>query len=121
MAPLQKPSDNRPAVDDAVAISEDLLFEFFDFFDHSIDDVYAYIVHRTRVPEIAEDITLKLYFSLLQRQRFFWWRSRINLPELFLMADKAIGGRQRGEIPIRRNSLAPCQGVIRRKKQSEPN
>ena len=92
MAPLQKPSDNRPAVDDAVAISEDLLFEFFDFFDHSIDDVYAYIVHRTRVPEIAEDITLKLYFSLLQRQRFFWWRSRINLPELFLMADKAIAG-----------------------------
>lgn len=81
-----------PSADDSVAASEDLLFDFFDFFDRTIDDVFSYIEHRTRVRELAEDITLKLYFSLLQRQRFFWWRSKLNLPELFAMADTAIAG-----------------------------
>lgn len=91
-APHTAPRGTKPAMDDSVAASEDLLFDFFDFFDRTIDDVYSYIEHRTRVRETAEDITLTLYFSLLQRQRFFWWRSRLNLPELFAMADKAIAG-----------------------------
>ena len=81
-----------PAFDDSLAASEDLLIEFFDFFDRTVDDVYAYIKHRTRVPEVAEDITLKLYFSLLQRRRFFWWRKRADQSQIFTMADKAIGG-----------------------------
>src|SRR3989344_2597749 len=83
---------NHMAADDTLAASEDLLFEFFDFFDRTVDDVYSYIKHRTRVPEIAEDITLKLYFSLLQRQRFFWWRNATQLPDLFSLADKSIAG-----------------------------
>lgn len=91
-APETLPQETRPAADDSVAASEDLLFDFFDFFDRTIDDVFSYVEHRTRVRETAEDITLKLYFSLLQRQRFFWWRSKLNLPELFSMADKAIAG-----------------------------
>ena len=82
----------RLSSDDTLAASEDLLFEFFDFFDKTVDDVYSYIEHRTRVPEIAEDITLKLYFSLLQRQRLFWWRNSTQLPDLFSLADKSIAG-----------------------------
>lgn len=80
-----------PAFDDSLAASEDLLIEFFDFFDRTVEDVYAYIKHRTRAPELAEDITLKLYFSLLQRRRFFWWRKRADQSQIFTMADKAIG------------------------------
>jgi len=91
-APHTAPQGTRPSADDSVAASEDLLFDFFDFFDRTIDDVFSYVEHRTRVRESAEDITLKLYFSLLQRQRFFWWRSKLNLPELFAMADTAIAG-----------------------------
>ena len=84
-------TNGMPAFDDALAASEDLLIEFFDFFDHTIGDVYAYIKHLTRAPEIAEDITLKLYFSLLQRRRFFWWRKQADKSQIFTMADKAIG------------------------------
>jgi len=80
----------QPAVDDSIAASEDLLLEFFDFFDKTASDVYAYILHRTRETSIAEDITMDLYFSLLQRRRFFWWRSSVRLPEIFSLAEKAI-------------------------------
>lgn len=93
MVPLSSPTapvQERPAADDAIAASEDLLLEFFDFFDRSVNDVFGYIQHRTRMPEIAEEITLELYFSLLQRHRFFWWRNVIDLPTIFSMADKAI-------------------------------
>jgi DNA-directed RNA polymerase specialized sigma24 family protein len=103
----QAPADPPPAnqldkkqatsLGDSIAASEDLLFDFFDFFDKTIDDVYWYILHRTRVPELAEDITLSVYFSLLQRRRFFWWRNIVQLPTLLSLADKAIASMRKWE------------------------
>jgi DNA-directed RNA polymerase specialized sigma24 family protein len=84
-------------IDDSIAASDDLLFDFFDFFDTSIDEVYAYVLHRTRVPELAEDITLNVYFSLLQRRRFFWWRNIADISTLLPIADKAIAAMPRWE------------------------
>jgi DNA-directed RNA polymerase specialized sigma24 family protein len=68
----------------------DELYEFFDFFDKSVEDVYSYILHRTRAPDKAQDITLDVYYALLQRRKFFWWKSTTQLPTAFALADKAI-------------------------------
>jgi DNA-directed RNA polymerase specialized sigma24 family protein len=77
-------------IDDSIATSDDLLFDFFDFFDSTVDDVYTYILHRTRNQAVAEEITLDVYYSLLQRRRFLWWRNVAEIATLLPVAEKAI-------------------------------
>ena len=83
---------------DDIAAAEDILFDFFDLFDKTIDDVHAYILHRVCSPEIAEDITLSVYFSLLQRRRFFWWRSAVTLSMILSLVDKSISASRSWEV-----------------------
>lgn len=77
--------------------SVDELFDFFDFFDKSVEDVYSYVLHCTRVPELASDITLSVYFSLLQRRRVLFWKNVVQLSTLMALADRAIGSMQKWE------------------------
>jgi len=75
---------------DPSSYSVDELYEFFDFFDKTVEDLYSYILHRTRAPDKAEEMTLDVYFSLLKRQKFFWWKNATQLSTAFALADKAI-------------------------------
>lgn len=75
---------------DPSSYSVDELYAFFDFFDKTVEDVYTYILHRTRAPEKTEEITLDVYYTLLKRQKFFWWKSATQLSTAFALADKAI-------------------------------
>jgi len=70
--------------------SVDELYDFFDFFDHSVEDVYAYILHRTRAPAKVEEMTLDVFTALLQRRKFFFWKSPAHLSTALGLADKAI-------------------------------
>ena len=82
---------------DPQSYSVDELYEFFDFFDRTVEDVYAYILHRTRAPEKTEEITIDVYFSLLQRSKFFWWKNTAQLSTILALADKAIETMPRWE------------------------
>ncbi|MBT3834882.1 hypothetical protein HOF56_01405 [Candidatus Peribacteria bacterium] len=80
-----------PAVErDDLEESEDMLFDFFDFFDKTVDDLYAYVINRIEEEQVAEDTVADLYFSLIQRRRFFWWRKVVQISTLLLIADKKI-------------------------------
>lgn len=85
------------ALEPGAGYSVDELYDFFDFFDKSVGDVYAYILHCTRVPELAQDIVLSVYFSLLQRRRVYFWKNVVQLSTLLALADKAIGSMQKWE------------------------
>jgi DNA-directed RNA polymerase specialized sigma24 family protein len=65
---------------------------FVDFFEKTVDTVYAYILHGTRVPDAAAELTLNVYFSLLQRQRFLWWRTNTSLAMILAIADREMAG-----------------------------
>ncbi|MEK7136707.1 MAG: hypothetical protein AAB853_00310 [Patescibacteria group bacterium] len=75
----------------------DELYDFFDFFDATIDDVYAYVLHCSRAPDAAAAMTLDVYLSLLQRRRFFFWKQSAKLATVLALADRLIasGGRWR--------------------------
>lgn len=62
--------------------------EFIDFFEKTVDEIHAYILHCTRVPDAAEEMTLAVYFALLQRRRFFWWRTGASMTMLLALADR---------------------------------
>ncbi|MEK7137523.1 MAG: hypothetical protein AAB853_04540 [Patescibacteria group bacterium] len=68
------------------------LKDFFAFFEKTVDAVYAYMLHCTRVPDAASELTLNVYFSLLQRRRFFWWKTNVSLAMVLALADKEMGG-----------------------------
>lgn len=64
------------------------LAEFIEFFEKTVDEIYAYILHCTRVPDAAAELTLTVYFALLQRRRFFWWRTSASMAMVLALADK---------------------------------
>ena len=86
---LNKAPVSAPSRDD-MEESEDMLFDFFDFFDRTASDLYAYVINRIGEEKTTEDIVADLYFSLMQRRRFFWWRKVVQISTLLLIADKKI-------------------------------
>ena len=96
-SPTALPGIPGSPVHESPSYSTDELFDFFDFFDKTVEDVYAYILHCTRVAGLAADITLSVYFSLLQRRRFFWWKNIIQLSTVLALADKAIASMRAWE------------------------
>lgn len=83
--------------DHLAGYSVDELYDFFDFFDKTVEDVYAYVLHCTRVPELASDITLNIYFALMQRRKFFWWKNVVQISTVLALADKEIASMRKWE------------------------
>jgi|GEM_PF-1211225 hypothetical protein len=81
--------EGKSRIDDMES-SEDMVFDFFDFFDRTIDDLYAYSLNRLKDNALAEENIISVYFSLMKRRRFFWWNKTMNVSTLLLIADKQI-------------------------------
>lgn len=78
-----------------IGYTVDELYDFFDFFDATVDDVYAYILHCTRVPDATDALTMEVYLSLLQRRRFFYWKQSAKLATALALADRFIASGKR--------------------------
>ena len=100
-AEIQSQSDgtNGASIDNGIN-SEDSLSDFFDFFDYTVDQIHAYILHRTHMPDVSMEITMNVYFLLLRRRRFFWWRNVTDISILMPVVEKVIAHmpKWRGEI-----------------------
>lgn len=83
--------------------AEDVLFDFFDFFDRTVDNTYARILRETNSPQLAEDILVDSYFSLLRRRRFLFWKKGAEEAALTSLIDAAIGAVLKKQVMVLTN------------------
>ena len=108
---------------DDMDASEDMVFDFFDFFDRTIDDFYVYVLNRLKDKTLAQETIISIYFSLMKRRRFFWWERMMNVSTLLLIADKQITSSAKGLTSMKKQvfdeaSLESFLGTINEEKLS---
>jgi DNA-directed RNA polymerase specialized sigma24 family protein len=107
LAPVPEP----PVERDGELETVDALYDLYDFFDQTVDDVTAYLLHRTGEPKVVHDLALDVYGQVFQRWRSLSWGKQATLQTLLGFADQVIASAR----IVREAELSPAYLEVVRK------